>query len=147
MSFPRVRVGDLFLLPRIVGVVGMVTVLRRTPVPLAFLVHLLEREPQPAVEPDIERVVRLTQGVLRRTHRREFCYPRAFAIFHVLSGWGCPVTLHFGVRKTAGVLEGHAWVSLDGCPLAEEQDPRTLYHCIYSYSPTLKEISHESKRD
>lgn len=144
MSPSRLRLDDVLLLPRVLGALGAVTVLRRTSLSLEHLVRLLERQPRPVAEPDVERLVWLTQGILRRTHRRDFCYPRALVIFHVLSGWGCPVTLYFGVRKREGELEGHAWLDLAGRPLDETQDPRTLYHIVHSYPSTPKEVENET---
>lgn len=130
------------MLPRILGVLGVVTVLGRR-LSLTRLIQLLERAPRRMDGRDVDRLVWLTQGVLRRTHRREFCYPRALILFHVLSGWGQPVTLHFGVRKHEGTLEGHAWLDEGGRPLAEAQDPRTLYRIVHSH-PSLRRSAHEA---
>lgn len=144
MRTPRLSITDLALLARISGALGVVTVLRRTSFSLDRLVRLLERAPRADVVADVERAVGLTDAVLRRTHRRDFCYPRALVLFHVLTGWGCPVTMHFGVRKKEGALDGHAWLEVAGSPLAEAQDPKNLYHITRTYSST-QEVSYESE--
>lgn len=131
--------SDLRLLPRIVGALAFVSVTARR-VPPERLVRLVEREPRAERRGDVERVLRLTQAVLRRTHGDACCYPRSLVLFHVLSGWACPVVLHFGVRKIGGGVEGHAWLELSGSPLGEPRDPRSLYHSIQSYSPTHQEV-------
>lgn len=132
---------DVLLLPRILGVLGVVAVAGQR-LPLGRLVRLLEREPDGEAVRDVARLVRLTQGVLRRTHGRAFCYPRSLVLFHVLSGWGYPVALHLGIRKEAGAVEGHAWLDLAGEPLAEHQDPRSTYRVIQSYPSHSRRSPH-----
>ena len=133
------RPSDLLLLPRIAGVLAFVSVTARR-VPPGRLVRLVERAPRPERKGDVERLVWLTQAVLRRTHGDACCYPRSLALFHVLSGWACPVTLHFGVRKDEGGIEAHAWLDLDGEPLGEPRNPRSRYQPIHSFSPTYQEV-------
>ena len=142
---PPLRLRDVLLLPRILGVLGVVSVAGRR-LSLDRLVGLLGRSPRaPTAAGDVDRLVRLTQGVLRRTHRRASCHPRSLVLFHVLSGWGYPVALQYGVRKTGGRLEGHAWLDLAGEPLGEPQDPRPLYHVIRSY-PSPRRYPYEAPR-
>lgn len=139
---PPFRLCDVLLLPRILGVLGVVSVAGRR-LSLDRLVRLLERSPRAAAIGDVDRLVRLTRGVLRRTHRRAFCHPRSLILFHVLSGWGYPVALHYGVRKASGRLEGHAWIDLAGEPLGEPRDPHALYHIVRSYPSTPRRYPYE----
>ena len=41
------------------------------------------------------------------------CFPRALALYRFARQLGYPVRFHCGVRREAGGLDGHAWVTLD----------------------------------
>lgn len=135
---------DLRWLTRITGMLVAVRVLARW-VSLPQLVQAFERAPR-YDDADLNRLLWLTQGVLRRTHGRDFCMPRSLILFHFLSGWGYPVCIHFGVRRQGRALAGHAWVDLAGEPIGEAANPYTLYRTTYSYPSTSTEetYGHES---
>src|SRR5690606_19508667 len=97
------------------------------------LARAFERAPRRAGTPDVARLVRLVQCVLRRVYRRDFCLPQSLILFHFLSGWDQPVRLCLGVRKAGHGISGHAWIELDGRPLAERRDPREAYHVTFTH--------------
>lgn len=99
----------------------------------------------PPDSPDMKRVDELLwviRGVLRRTHRRDFCVPQSLILFRFLRGWGYPATLRFGARVEAGRVKGHAWVDLDGEPVGQSHDPRSAYRVTFSYPPDEGTASH-----
>ena len=82
------------------------------------------------------RLARLIDGLLRRAYRScpGYCVERSLLLFHLLRRDGRPARLCFGVEATAGGgLAGHAWVELDGEPVAERRDPRERYRTTYAY--------------
>ena len=134
MPSQQLRFSDLGRLAHIGGLLVAFEVLKRGS-SLPRLLRTFERAPRTSAVPaaEVERTVWLTQGVLRRCYRRDFCLPQSLVLFHLLSGWGLPVRIHFGVRKQDGAVAGHAWLDLDGEPFCEPHDPRLLYHTIHSH--------------
>ena len=57
--------------------------------------------------------------LLDRADRR--CLPRSLALYRALSGAGASPQLWIGFRKQAGRVDGHAWVTVDGCPVGEAE--------------------------
>ena len=105
-------------------------------VPLPRLVALVAgREGRSRHVPAPPRMVRLTDGVLRRGRGpfRANCAVRSLIVLRYLRRRGEPVSVSFGVRREPGRLDGHAWVSLGGVPLAEARDPRAIYRTTYQY--------------
>jgi hypothetical protein len=130
------RLGDLRLAPRLAWALS-VALRQRGRASLPELVRRLEsggpagaRRPRPE---DADRITYLTNSVLRALYRRDFCYPRALALFHFLSRWGLPVQFVLGVQRVGEALRGHAWVEVDGRPFGEADDPRRSYHVTYTY--------------
>lgn len=119
-------------------VLGLAAVLRhRTALPR--LIRLLEASPRQGGKVSDEeeaRLVRLVQGVLRRTYRRDFCLVQSLMLYHFLSGWGRDVRLLCGVRRTGEGLAGHAWLEVDGKPYRESGDPARAYRVTFAASPT-----------
>jgi|SRR5690606_18639048 len=142
MPSPPLRLSDLGRLAHIGGLLVAFEVLkRRTSLPR--LLRTFERAPHAVVTAaKVERAVWLTQGALRRCYRRDFCLPQSLVLFHLLSGWGLPVRIHFGVRKQDGAVVGHAWLELDGEPFCEPHDPRPFYHIIHSHLSTAERYSY-----
>ena len=54
-----------------------------------------------------------------RADRR--CLPRSLALYRALSRAGASPQLWIGFRKLAGRVDGHAWVTVDGCPVGEAE--------------------------
>lgn len=146
MRFP-LPIGDLRWLPRIVGVL-VVYEARGRRLPLPRLARLLDGSERPMRRThgaaEVERLIRLTQGLLLKLYRRDFCYPRALVLFHVLSRWGHPVRLCLGIQRAGARLAGHAWVELDGRPLAEADDPASHYRTTFTYPSTPTRSPHGS---
>ncbi|MCB9679295.1 MAG: lasso peptide biosynthesis B2 protein [Alphaproteobacteria bacterium] len=89
-----------------------------------------------AALPEPSRMVWLTDGVLRRG-RGPFaanCVVRSLILLRYLRRRGVPAVVVFGARRTAEKpIDGHAWVTIDGEPLAEATDPRPLYRETYRF--------------
>lgn len=93
------------------------------------------------IAPDLERdrAVRLVRQVcqLRLFRTRLFplvCLRQSLSLYYTLTRLGCPVMIHFGVRKGKEELQGHSWVTLEGMPVAE-QGGSTPYRIVYTYPP------------
>lgn len=88
------------------------------------LIEKVSRHPQPrdagaADLLDAERVAQLAavagiHGLVRAT-----CLPRALAVYGVLRRRGLQPELKLGVRRKDQEIEAHAWVELEGQPLAQ----------------------------
>jgi hypothetical protein len=63
----------------------------------------------------IDRVLRLDILMLKRS-----CWRRALVLQRFLALQGIESRVNFGVRKTTGELEGHAWLERDGQPFLED---------------------------
>lgn len=66
-----------------------------------------------ALHRDVTAALRL-MGV-----RERGCVPRAMTLYALLSRQGHTVAYVSGVRRVNGELDGHAWVELNGVPVAE----------------------------
>jgi hypothetical protein len=94
---------------------------RQRTVPLAVLALACWRSCRTPAEASETRrviacVVRLTQ-LLGTTERH--CVARSLLLYRELSRLGASPCLCVGLRKRAAAVEGHAWVELDGVPVAE----------------------------
>lgn len=83
------------------------------------------------VRPD--RVVQLARGLLRRLRLKDFCVPQSLIVLSILTRYGVPASIVFGVAKKGDDLHGHAWVELYGQPLGEASDPRQNFSVTYAY--------------
>ena len=85
--------------------------------------------------PETLRQVRLTDAVLRRGRGpfRANCAVRSLILLRYLRRIGEPAVIWFGVRRTDGELDGHAWITIDGIPLSENDDPRELYKPTFHF--------------
>ena len=54
-------------------------------------------------------------------HMDNRCLPRSLSLYHCLRRDGVRVELVFGVRPSAEIEEGHAWLELDGHPVLEPE--------------------------
>ena len=90
---------------------------------------LLERmntahSPTPSRSP--KRIQQIVQGAKWSLYllgwKRDACVPRSLAVYAALRREGyCPQFVS-GVRRTNGVIKGHAWVELDGSPIPHSGD-------------------------
>lgn len=132
----RLRPSDVRLVSRMLYLLGKLLALRsRRPLPELIAAFDAEPETEPVPKRDIQRLVRLVDALMQTTFRDEYCMKRSLLLFHFLRRWGHDVRIHFGVVKREGSLKGHAWVDLNEAPLAEFEDPRTIYARTYSYPP------------
>lgn len=110
-----------------------------TPVALRFLrlpraMELLDRGPRlpaagahPVVLAD--RVQRwLSHGVLLW---RSTCLTRSAVLYAMLRQHGYHPSLHLGITSGNGDFEAHAWVSLDGAPIADAAANVQRYQRLY----------------
>lgn len=82
-------------------------------------------------EGDISFVIQCANMLVKwgaiRTGRK--CFFRAFIMASVLRKWGIPVVMNVGLRnlRTFKRTDGHCWLTLDGLPFAETNDPEQIY--------------------
>jgi len=102
---------------------------------LPRLIRLFDATPRSRRKNELpfRRVVQLVTGLLRHTYIKDYCMPRSIILFHFLRRRGQTPVLRFGVEKKGLDLSGHAWVELNGYPLAETGDPRHAFAITYSY--------------
>ena len=68
------------------------------------------------------------------------CLRRSLVRYVLLRRAGLPVVVQFGAKKTAGrrrYVAGHAWLTLDGAPYAEDPRDYAGFTPIYTYPPIL----------
>jgi len=88
-----------------------------------------EKETQELLVRALDRVLRV--DFLTFT---TICWKRSAVLYRFLRLAGQPARLLVGVRKTSdGKLDGHAWVEIDGVPIAEKTMPQ--YSISLSYPP------------
>lgn len=130
----NVRAGEWILLAKMSGMLGAVLVLQKI-VSLPTLVSLFDPVPNRSdrlrVSP--QRLIHLVNNVVCAGLRDSYCMKRSLLLFHFLRRWGYDARVYFGVVKAEGALKGHAWVNLDGAPVAEWRDPRERFTVTYSY--------------
>lgn len=111
---------------------------------LYSLPHLLQRlTPLRMVSPPptnlkLDHVVGLVLRICEfRPFRTRFfpraCMRQALALYYTLTYLGYAVTIHFGIHRRGKELRGHSWVTLNGQPVAEKEDP-AVFHIVYSHS-------------
>jgi len=93
-------------------------------VSLERLVQLAWRDPRnqdrdPQLEARTIAQATKLRHLFDRADRR--CLPRSLALYRALSRAGASPQLWIGFRKVAGRVDGHAWVTVDGCPVGEAE--------------------------
>ena len=91
-----------------------------------------------------ERLLALVQTLLRIRIRplHPNCMKQSLVMYHFLRSENYPVSLIFGVAKTAdGGIEGHARICLNGEPFGEVDDP------LSKFTVTLRYPAIESRSD
>lgn len=129
--------GDLHLLFRMALLVLVLPLLLKL-LSLPALLRLLDPgvRSRPTSDPaQLERRILLARRLLSRQHGpfRQSCLRRSIVLLRHLRGCGFPVTILFGISKPGGNLDGHAWLELDGQPIAETNGPQARYRVIYRY--------------
>lgn len=83
----------------------------------------------------IDEIRRLNVTIRRFDYRSRLdCLPKALAIYYVLSGYGCDVTLRFGVRTFP--FAAHAWVEWDGVVVSDYKKESSAYSALLSVRTT-----------
>jgi Transglutaminase-like superfamily len=77
---------------------------------------------------EISRVVRLVQIAARRGPLKSACLVRSLVLIRALSEIGVESSLRIGVNRTDdGGFAAHAWVEIDGVPVNDKPDIRSLF--------------------
>jgi len=95
-------------------------------------------DPVTPAEAGVQGVTQNRDPVFRRVHWaldtacRNFFYPvtclrRSLVLQVLLNHFGIAAELHLGVRKEGDVLEAHAWLEYQGCPIAEPEAVRDRF--------------------
>lgn len=63
------------------------------------------------------------------------CFPRSLALYGFARRLGHPVLFHCGVRKEGGLLDGHAWLTLNGHAFYEPGQHWQRFTMTFSYPP------------
>ena len=128
----RSFVADVLHVASVLRDVCAYEVMKRRPLP--ELVQRFEPSSKSSSSPiDVERLVRLTKGALRRIYRRDFCLPQSLSLYRALAARGLRPQLVTGVRFEGHNLLGHAWVNVDGVPLGEVSDPGDAYSTTFQH--------------
>lgn len=93
---------------------------------------------RPLPRVSVDRLVWLATGLSRRVYGEGFCLKRSLLLFYFLRNWGCDVRICFGVAQDGTGLAGHAWVEVDGRPLAESEASLARFGAAFSYPPTYE---------
>jgi hypothetical protein len=73
--------------------------------------------------PDLQRLAQLVQSAATRgPYRFARCLPQSLVTQRILAEYGVEGILKIGVQKNGASMQAHAWVEVDGVPLA--QSPR-----------------------
>lgn len=87
-----------------------------------FLRRELVTEPKPTDRSaSRDALLAAFERALRAQPRTPGCLPRSLALRRFLTRHGHAARLALGLRKQAGVLDGHAWVEADGAIVTRDQ--------------------------
>jgi len=119
--------------------------------PLPQLMAHLDKEAHPTcLLSDRTMLTRLADAAvgLDYTSPLGICLRRSLVRYVLLRRAGTGVVVHFGARKGAGSgrnrIAGHAWLTLDGRPYAEERENYLGFAVIYSYPTEGNTIAPET---
>ncbi|MEM9592791.1 MAG: lasso peptide biosynthesis B2 protein [Acidobacteriota bacterium] len=121
----------LMALPAALRILGLRPLLRRL-MPGAPGGGGAARRPSPELG---ERTIAMVRGLLsaRLGPLRPACLRQSLVLFHLLRRQGWPAVIHFGVRRGGDGLDGHAWLEIDGHPVAEPVDPASIYTTVWTF--------------
>ncbi len=132
----RVAIGaaDPVLLLRVLLFASTIRLLMR--LKLSRVARLLGQcgAPQGPPAAIVERIVRHVRLVRRigSPFVRSDCLTQALTLCYFLRRAGIDVTLSFGIMKVAGQFVGHCWLTHEGLPILEPEDPRASYAHVIS---------------
>jgi transglutaminase superfamily protein len=93
---------------------------------------------------DAAMITRLADAAVMLDHFSPLgiCLRRSLVRYVLLRRAGVPVVVHFGakknVRDSQSKIAGHAWLTLDGQPLAEQPENYQGFTSIYTYPTNPK---------
>ncbi len=64
---------------------------------------------------------------------RPTCLRKSLVLYRVFNQYGYPVVINLGVKKAAGSVTAHSWLTLDGDPIFENSEVLSEYDMIYNY--------------
>lgn len=102
---------------------------RRVKSALAALAPLRKTVPPRPLDRARE-AARVAHGVARRVLPRATCVPRSLVLWALLRRMGIDARIRFGARKAGKGIEAHAWVEVEGEPLAEGARLRSCYSAL-----------------
>jgi hypothetical protein len=70
-----------------------------------------------------------------RVPRRHNCLERSLIMYRYLSELNADPTLMVALKREAGALRGHAWIVVDGHPVAEHPETVDGYEPVMSFGP------------
>jgi hypothetical protein len=127
---------EFWLAGQVFGLVLILRVLMRW-VKLDKLLNLLTpaKMPSSCDAATFQKLVCYVNAILWRfpTNPRGNCLSRSLTLYFFGIRYGLPLQFHCGVRQVDGVLKGHAWLSLDGDPILEPDNPFAIYAVMFSF--------------
>lgn len=125
---------DLWLLLRIVALAYTLPILLRW-IKLPILLKLLEsRKPAVALEKEqLDRIIRFTNFVLSRNcfGGKGNCLKRSLLLYRFLGEASMRTEINFGIKKGSDLI-GHSWLTCEGNPYLDNEDPIQNFEVIYS---------------
>jgi Transglutaminase-like superfamily len=129
------RLRNALLLVRISVFAALVPLLTRLAPPRLDDL-LAPRRTHDTLDPDVaQRIVRYVDLVLAlgRPIVRPSCMTRGLTLYYFLSPGVAGLALCFGVANLDGKVAGHCWLSRNGEPFLEPQDPRGRFTELYRF--------------
>ena len=80
----------------------------------------------------LAHTTRAFRWVSNRYPRQRRCLAQAIALQSLLSRRGIPAEVRIGVRRDGSGIRGHAWVEVQGRPLAQRADPYRRFAALRS---------------
>jgi hypothetical protein len=88
----------------------------------------VRRRSEPSSSDVLAVVESIDRWLLRgRPMVKSGCLTRGVTLYRFLRRLGADVSLRFGVGPMNGKMSAHCWIVYRGEPLAEKQDPRSIF--------------------
>jgi hypothetical protein len=134
MRIPSVSHAALFL--RVFAFAAAVPYLLRLKLPRVARLIESKRNPPVLDEGSVGRIVSYVEMAIRRGGPlvRPGCLTRGLTRYYFLRKAGMDVTLCFGMGRPDKEIMGHCWLTSNGEPFLELEDPRPRYVEMYRIS-------------
>jgi hypothetical protein len=134
MRIPSVSHAALFL--RVFTFAAAVPYLLRLKLPRVARLIESKRNPPVLDEGSVGRIVSYVEMAIRRGRPlvRPGCLTRGLTRYYFLRRAGMDVTLCFGMGRPEKEIMGHCWLTSNGEPFLELEDPRPRYVEMYRIS-------------